>query len=207
MDDQESNNPDPRQPGTARLWIFLNSNFGLFVLSSIVVSFMGWAYTEFSQSIEQRELTMESVAKLTTEVSYRIQMIDSYFESECMVEDNLDEQTFNEIRQIYRAAPEYQSIFPENREKDLHMLLWELAALQGDEKRLDFQEAFNSMLDFNADLNKHLNPVENSYAMPMESQVNKATLKKDVDALMKTFAEAMAPIKDELPLRRDPGFP
>ncbi len=203
MGDQESNNPDPRQPGTARLWTFLNSNFGLFVLSSIVVSFMGWAYTEFSQSIEQRELTMESVTKLTTEVSYRIQMIDSYFESECMVPDNLEQRTFDEIREIYRAAPEYQSIFPENREKDLHMLLWELAALQDDEKRPGFQKSFNSMLGFNADLNKHLNPVVNSYAVPMDSEDDKAALEKDVGALMKAFAEAIAPIKDELPLRRD----
>lgn len=207
MDDQESNNPNSRQSGKARLWTFLNSSFGLFVLSSIVVSFLTWAYTEFSQSVEQRELTLESVTKLTTEVSYRIQLMENYFASECAVPDNLKHETFADIREIYRAAPEYQSIFPENREKDLHILLWELAVLQDEQKQPDFQNSFNAMLGFNADLNRHLNTVVNSYAMPMDPQDQQAAMVKDVRRLIQAFTKAIAPIEQELPLRDDPAQP
>ena len=200
MDHPATDNTNPAQSGWDRLWTFLNSNFGLFVMSSIVVSSLTWAYTEFSQSIETRKLTKESVTKLSTEVSYRIQLLEIYFDSECMDLNRLKQENFDEIRKIYQAGIGYQSIFPENKDKELHILLWELSALQEVDKQLKFQAAFKAMLGFNTDLNRHTNIAINSYAMPMEPQGEVADLKKKIDGLIGTFKAAIEPIRDEFSL-------
>jgi hypothetical protein len=100
MSVQEKNESIPQPSSRSRLWAFLNSSFGLFVLSSVVLSFMTWAYTEVSHSIEQRKVTTESITKLKTEMSYRIRLINDYFESECSEDSILNERgkkTFEDL--------------------------------------------------------------------------------------------------------------
>ena len=140
---------DDEKPGIsagAQLWKFLNSSFGLFLLSSVVLSLVTWMYTEVSQSIEQRIVDAEKATKLDTEISYRIRLLDNYSQSECSERSILSRDTFVDIRDIYKADPEFQAIFPENRQKDLHILIWEKAALlEAGEKKV-FVNSFNTFL-------------------------------------------------------------
>jgi hypothetical protein len=198
MSVQEKNESIPQPSGRSRLWAFLNSSFGLFVLSSVVLSFMTWAYTEVSHSIEQRKVTTESITKLKTEMSYRIRLINDYFESECSEDSILTERgkkTFEDIRSIYRAEPTYQSIFPENKQKDLHILLWELAALLDGDEQKAFFVSFGSMLNFNA----YLNRLNEQTAADGSFYGKPVDFKKEVAELKSKFSAATRPIANELP--------
>ena len=113
MSEQDNEKP-PKSAGT-KLWEFLNSSFGLFLLSSVVLSLVTWMYTEVTQSIEQRVVNSEKATKLDTEISYRVQLLHNYFQSECAEHRNLSRSTFLDIQDLYKAAPKFQAIFPENR--------------------------------------------------------------------------------------------
>lgn len=84
----------------SKLWVFLNSNFGLFMMSSIVLSFMTWSYTQWTDSLEKKKVLSEKLTKLETEVSYRVQVMQNYFESECSEHSNLSRKTFKDIDEI-----------------------------------------------------------------------------------------------------------
>lgn len=138
----------------SKLWVFLNSNFGLFMMSSIVVSFITWSYTQWTDSLEKEKVLSEKLTKLETEFSYRVQVMQNYFESECVDHDQIGRKTVDDIDQIYRAAPSYQAIFPENAEKDLHMIIWELSAVQKEDAKHLYISCFDSLLKFNTELNR-----------------------------------------------------
>lgn len=195
MSEHDENTSAAQQSSESRLWTFLNSNFGLFVLSSIVLSFITWAYTEVSQSIEHQKVTMVSVTKLTTEMSYRIRLIENYFVSECSEDSNLSPQTFVDIQDIYRAKPTYQSIFPENKEKDLHILLWELGALSDGDEQNAFFDSFNSMLNFNSFLNR----LRDQTSTDGNFYGEKPDYEKRVEELVELFSAATRPIAHEIP--------
>jgi len=144
-----------RKNRRSRLWSFLNSGFGIFFFSSVVLSFVTWSYTELSHNNQQRGIARENITKLDTEISYRIRLVENYFASECTDPEKITPKTFMDIQQIYRAKPDYQSIFSENREKGLHTLMWERAALSlKPENKKGFIAAFNDLLNFNASLTK-----------------------------------------------------
>ena len=189
---------DDEKPGSSsreRLWKFLNSSFGLFLLSSVGLSFLTWLYTAVSQAIEQRAVIAEKTTKLDTEISYRIRLLTNYFESDCADHSNLSRSTFEDIQHIYKADPAFQAIFPENQNKDLHILIWEKAALlDADEKRV-FVESFNSLTTgFNARLTRFLRQTTRSGLFYGEQP----DLGQEVATLIQMFSTAIRPIYPEL---------
>ncbi len=71
-------------------------------------------------SLKKEKILCEKLTKLSTEISYRAQLMQNYFESECSDHQNLSPKTFTDTDEIYGAAPGYKAIFPENASKDLH---------------------------------------------------------------------------------------
>ena len=146
-----------------QLWGFLNSSFGLFFLSSIVLSLVTWSYTELSHTIQQRSANAQSVTKLNTEIDYRIRLIENYFNSECSEHSNVSEKTFSDIRNIYNAGPKYQSIFPENKQKQLHLLIWEMSALLEDSGETQiFVSSFEHLTGLYAYLNRFVDQTKDT---------------------------------------------
>ena len=146
-----------------QLWAFLNSNFGLFFLSSVVLSLVTWSYTELSHTIEQRSANVQNVKKLNTEIDYRIRLIENYFDSECSEDSNVSEKTFSDIRNIYNAVPKYQSIFPENKQKQLHVLIWEMSAHLADaNEKQDFVKSFEQLTGLYAYLNRFVDQTKDT---------------------------------------------
>lgn len=138
----------------SQIWEFLNSNFGLFIMSSIVLSFITWSYTHWTESLEQKQALSETVTKLDTEISYRVQVMQNYFESECSDQSNLSYNTFQDIDEIYSAAASYNAIFPEHADKDLHTLIWEMSVVHKGHTKQLFVTCFDSLLHFHAYLNR-----------------------------------------------------
>lgn len=177
----------------SKLWVFLNSSFGLFLMSSIVVSFITWSYTQWTDSLEAKKVLSERVAKLDTEISYRVQVLQNYFESECSEHSNLSRKTFKDIDEIYGAAPSYQAIFQENAGKDLHILIWEFSAVQKEDTKHLYISCFDSLLQFNAYLNRLQNQVDSQNQFYGEA----VNYEKEVAMLTGKFTSALGLLNSE----------
>jgi len=190
------NDEKPGTPADGQLWKFLNSSFGLFLLSSVGLSLVTWMYTEVSQSIEQRIVIAEKTTTLDTEISYRIRLLENYFQSDCADHGKVTMETIEDIWYIYKADPKFQAIFPENGEKDLHILIWEKAALLKTGEKEIFVQLFNDLTTgFNADITRFLRQTERERGLIYGQ---KPDLGKKVTELIKMFSTAVHPVFPEL---------
>jgi len=184
----------------SKLWVFLNSNFGLFLMSSVVLSFITWSYTQWMDALEKEKALSEQSTKLNTEISYRVQVIHNYFESECSDPQNLSIDTFMDIEEIYSASSSYKAIFPENNDKELHTLIWEMSAIQKENVKQQYIDCFNSLLQFNAYLNRLLNQMDTQgqfYGQPVDYEM-------EVNVLKETFSAALNKIENAPLLTKAP---
>lgn len=170
----------------SKLWNFLNSSFGLFLMSSVALSFITWSYTQWTDSLEKEKVLSEKFAMLSTEISYRVLVLDNYFESECTAE-KLGIGTFRAIQNIYRANSNYKAIFAENTDKELHTLIWEVSAIQNDNVKQQYVDCFHALLQFNAYLNRLLDELDIQGSF-YGQQVN---YEKEVNLLKGMFRSAM----------------
>lgn len=193
----------------SKLWEFLNSNFGLFIMSSIVLSFITWSYTQWADSLEKKKVLSEKLTKLDTEISYRVQVMQNYFESECSEHSNLSRKTFKDIDEIYSAAPSYKAIFPENADKDLHTLIWELSAIQkGNSKHL-YVNCFDSLLQFNAYLNRLQSQVDSQglfYGKAVDYEKEVAVLIGKFTSALSLVDSVFVPMVKHEIAREDSGY-
>ncbi len=123
------------QPKTSRQKIlsFLNSNFGLFLLSAVLLSGLSGAYTWHTTRQSEAERTRELVTRLDIEISYRLSTLPHV---------DTDRFTFSDfhtargaLEGIAEQHPEYgkfgdfSPIFLEFEGRSLFALMWQLRAL------------------------------------------------------------------------------
>lgn len=181
-----------------QLWAFLNSNFGLFFFSSVVLSSVTWSYAQWSAAIEQRSANTENITKLNTEIDYRIRLIENYFASECTEGSNVDLKTLSEIRNLYSAGPKYRSIFPENKQKQLHLLIWEMSALQEDAgQKQVFVKSFERLTRLYAYLNRFVEQSEVE-GQPGWSYSGPPDYRHETKKIQQCFSAATASISQTL---------
>lgn len=176
----------------SKAWVFLNSNFGLFMMSSIVVSFITWSYTQWTDSLEKEKALSEKSTMLSTEISYRVQVMKNYFESECAAE-KLGIGTFRDIQGIYSAGSNHKAIFAENAGKDLHTLIWEESAIQKGQIKQQYVNYFHALLKFNAYLNRLLNEMD-TQGLFYGQNVN---YEKEINKLKEMFTSALDEIGND----------
>src|SRR2546428_496097 len=58
-----------------RLYDFLNSTLGIFLLSSVLVTGLSGAYTWYSQQRQEKTATFELQRKLDAEIAYRLTLV------------------------------------------------------------------------------------------------------------------------------------
>lgn len=58
-----------------RIWAFLNSTFGFWLLSSIVVGALTWGVTTYLERREIRKTTQERIRRLDLEISNRLDLV------------------------------------------------------------------------------------------------------------------------------------
>jgi hypothetical protein len=119
------------------LWTFLNSSFGIFLMSSIGLSGLTFVFSSWYQGRERAKETKENTSRLDAEITYRLRFLDvlrkpqfSYTEvysaRSALTGDHADDPTVGRI-------DEFTPIFSEFRGRTLASLIWELSALPGDD--------------------------------------------------------------------------
>ncbi|MEQ9263545.1 MAG: hypothetical protein RLP14_10325 [Owenweeksia sp.] len=110
------------------VWSFLNSNFGLFILSTVVIGFSTWIYTEYKTNVQQEADRAILTMKISTELEYRFALIHSSLEALESVPDTFVWRTVWDINDIWRGNTEtggYSPVFEEFANKTLAALVLE----------------------------------------------------------------------------------
>ena len=63
---------------TNKISVFLNSNLGIFILSTFFISFLSWAYTTYSSYLKEKSEKSNQTEKLEAEIR---QVMDDYWDS------------------------------------------------------------------------------------------------------------------------------
>lgn len=153
--DLEATKPSPT--GMQRLWSWLNSSFGLWLLSSVVLAGLTTAYTHYRNQRDQELKSAEARQRLDTEIAGRM------FEATKVLakySDDIAQGTTGPPSDIYGTVVGYLdnsitesgerqdlSIYPEFRGQNFQSLLIEYSSLDGAEKSRA-RDALNAYFHF-----------------------------------------------------------
>ena len=136
MPDEDERPPALKaEPSRKTIWEILNSNFTLFLMSSVVISGLTFAYQRFDTYRKASEDYKSRTEHLGTEIRYRLDMISS------MVQPSFTYTTFYNahgalLGVVGNRNPdatlvgEYSPIYAEFENRNLISLLWELQDLR-----------------------------------------------------------------------------
>jgi hypothetical protein len=104
----------------SNVWRFLNSSFGLFLLTSILVSGVGGLLTYWNQQTKDTAARYQQEKKLLAEFDFRLNDIDSKITRIAQVSDPDEKgELTNHIYSAAHGSPEFQPAVPEY--KQVHM--------------------------------------------------------------------------------------
>ncbi len=143
---QEKTPPDHSL--AARLWLFLNSTFGIFLMSTVFISLFSWGYNQWSSSRVQLAEKERTWKRLQVEVSNRIRFIER-------MTYRFPSREYSVIRSaIYGYDPQgnvnpswirhYSPVFPEYKERSLSSLIWELASVDAGQRQRQIDDLRNN---------------------------------------------------------------
>jgi hypothetical protein len=178
----------------ARVFSFLNCGVGLFLLSTVFVSFFSWGYGEIAGAREKKAKAAETAQKLRLEIVNRLDTVQK-------LERRFRSEHYSVLRSaIFGFQPGanvnpswkrfYSPMFPEYRERNFASLLWQLENLSSGEKRVRIADLRRRALEFEDYFDKLIyseEPVKGSapleyYSLPPEDQ------KKFHDEVLASFA-------------------
>lgn len=130
-----------------KIWIFLNSSFGIWLLSSVALSIITWGYTQITSAVSENRKNLIDIAKHDAEIGTRIksykiklsksQSISEYFEANnCFI-----------VGQCYDLNS--QTTLPEFKDKNLRALLLELTIIVSSERKSQIQKAIDGLDELN----------------------------------------------------------
>ena len=114
---------DPRQ----RVWKFLNSPLGLWILSSIVVASLTWGFSNWQTSALEAAKRLQLIKRLDTEIVFRLRSGEKIIESA-----KTKEQLYLAIITINGGTKHLNfdfGVFPEFRSRSMQSLLYELSSV------------------------------------------------------------------------------
>src|SRR5438270_4348593 len=123
----------------SQAWTFLNSTFGIFLLSSVFISLFSWGYAQWSAAWTQHADKERTWIRLKVEIANRIRYVDK-------MASRFPSRDYAVIRTaIYGYDPQanvnpswirhYSPVFPEYKERSLSSLIWELETLENGGRR------------------------------------------------------------------------
>jgi hypothetical protein len=121
------------------VWVFLNSTFGIFLLSSVFISAFSWGYSQWSTSRAQHAEKEKTWNRLKVEVANRLRYVEK-------MTTQFQSRDYGVIRTaIYGYDPQanvnpswirhYAPVFPEYKERSLSSLIWELETMDDSIRR------------------------------------------------------------------------
>jgi hypothetical protein len=64
-----------------KLWRFVNTSFGIWLLSTVAIGLISWSYTNWTEAKEKQRTTQELIGKLDLEIVARARNFESLLES------------------------------------------------------------------------------------------------------------------------------
>ena len=125
-----------------KLLSFFNSNLGLFILSSCVLSLITWGYTSYSNYLNVRAVEKAQMKKLEYEVGYRLEVISKMTDT-CYQED------INNFRYAIKGDDTKENtktaVFEAFDKRGLFCLIYEYNILLDREMNKDVYEALKEL--------------------------------------------------------------
>lgn len=121
----------PSRSTRDRIWNFLNTGVGLWLLSTVAVGLITAAYGAWSTHNDKKELAQRSAAKLDLEIGNRIERLSFHL----ALLQKMNEATVLNIGDLLRGAdtvrsqPYLMGVFDEYKDRSLSSLLWELSTV------------------------------------------------------------------------------
>lgn len=135
----------PKSPSASNpLWTFLNSSFGIFLLSSVVLGSLSFGYTAWRQSIDKRR----QMEQLDLEIALRIQAMEKM----CTSKENVRYSNLVNINKVMGGETEVslnvrKPIFNEFEHKGLTTLMWQLYLLVDGGQKKEIKDAIHQAND------------------------------------------------------------
>jgi hypothetical protein len=143
------NDTSEEKPGN-RVWEFINSAFGLWLLSTLAVSGGAFAFQQWRDYVDQTSAAEANLTRLEYEVASRVSQYLGWFEAHLLVDlppggpsvhafapDTTRDKILESLEVFAdlprQASPRILEVFPEFRERSMISLLAELVMFEGKE--------------------------------------------------------------------------
>jgi hypothetical protein len=124
---------------------FLNSNLGIFLLSTVFISMFTWSYNTWTNHMNSKRADQRARQKLGLEIMNRLRYLDEFetefpYEERHALESALD--GFDSHANVNPSwIPHYSSVFPEYEERSMVSLIWELDTLSRADQHIQIKGA------------------------------------------------------------------
>jgi hypothetical protein len=162
------------------IWSFLNSNFGLFICSSVFITFISWSYNQLQLSTKGKIERDQTIQKLITEIKYRNILLASRIDDYYYHDDSLNYYVIDQVRIVFEGdieelsggkmeATGFTPIFPEYAKRGLINLYWELTSYSEKESKEISDTHTKGLVKFNLDIQRLLkNDLDTDESTSME---------------------------------------
>jgi hypothetical protein len=114
----------------SQILTFLNTNFGLFLLSTVFISCFSWTFNEWTTYTKNLAEAKRTREKLALEIMNRVKYLDMMDQTFPYSERKVVETALNGFDPKGNVNPSwihhYSPVFPEYEERSLISLIWEL---------------------------------------------------------------------------------
>jgi hypothetical protein len=123
----------PASSKESGLWKFCNSNFGLFVMSTIFISLFSWTYGQWTASRRRHEEHEKTWQRLKVEVLNRERYVEKMTQRFSSREYKVIREAIYGRDSLANVNPSwilhYSPVFPEYKERSMSSLVWELESM------------------------------------------------------------------------------
>jgi|SRR5271157_2546248 len=155
----------PKDSGGKRLWSLVNSTFGVWLLSSVVLGGLGFLYTTYQQHSAEKMRKTQTERRLKEEISGRVSnglatMRQNGIRIESGEQGRTMEEVYNEAisfldNRVTRDSYTYDfSTYPEYKQRTFQSLTMELGALAGQSTLATLRASYDHLADLSGKAEK-----------------------------------------------------
>jgi len=155
----------PKDSGGKRLWSLVNSTFGVWLLSSVVLGGLTFAYTMYQQQSAEKMRKAQAERRLKEEISGRVsnglatmrqngRRIERGEQGRTMVAVYNEAISFLNNRVTYDSYSYDFSTYPEYKERNFQSLTIELGTLAGQSRLAALRASYDQLADLSDEAEK-----------------------------------------------------
>jgi hypothetical protein len=169
-----------------KVWKFLNSPFGLWVLSSILLGLLTWSYSQWQASETDSVKRRDTIKRIDTEIASRLRVAQTMVRAA-----QTKEQLYMAVIALNGGAAHVHfdfGVFPDLKHRSLRSLLYELKGNLKDKAAL---KDVNTALDAANDLDQMFIKVLNQMSL-LQNSSDQAPAEGEVDSFQTLIGRFMA---------------